>query len=97
MDHSQTYLAMGNLACTLHQLDELFEAKGLGVQVLDWRKAHLGPGHRLMEDLAYTLRKLGEVREAEELFSQVEELRGATKRPSPGDSTVGVISSPSDL
>jgi hypothetical protein len=96
MDHSQTYLAMGNLACTLHQLDELFEAKGLGVQVLDWRKAHLGPGHRLMEDLAYTLRKLGEVREAEELFSQVEELRGATECSSTDGSIASVVSSPSD-
>jgi hypothetical protein len=74
---------MGNLACTLVELDELPEAKGFDVQVLDWRKVHLGPKHRLtilaMENLADTLTRLGEIGAADRLMAQVEELQSTTE------------------
>jgi hypothetical protein len=100
MDHPDTSRAMGNLAGTLKRSGELSEAKGLEVQVLDWRRVHLGPSHWLtivaMENLACTLERLSEATEAEKLFAQVEELRGATERSSTDGSTASVVSSPSD-
>jgi hypothetical protein len=92
MDHPDTYTAMDNLAATLLHLDQLSEAKGLEVQVLDWCKVYLEPEHPntslAIENLAYTLMKVGEFNEAGELFIQLKELHGATNASaSPNTST----------
>jgi hypothetical protein len=53
---------MSSLAVTLHGLGELDEARRLQVQVLKWRKEHLGPKHkytiRAVENLACTFEKV---------------------------------------
>jgi hypothetical protein len=90
---------MANLAATCFELDELSQARRLEVEVLDWRKVHLGLKHPetilVMHNLAYTFRKLGEINKAEELLAQVKELRDATECSHPEGSTEGVVSSPS--
>jgi hypothetical protein len=56
------------------------------MQVLEWRKAHLGMGHpntyRTMDELAITLRQLGELAEARGLevqFSNGQQMVGASR------------------
>jgi tetratricopeptide (TPR) repeat protein len=74
---------MGNLANTLRNLGEFTEARGLLVQVFEWRKAHLGMDryhrdtYQTVGRLAHTLRNLGELAEARGLEEQVLEWRKA--------------------
>jgi tetratricopeptide (TPR) repeat protein len=66
---------LSDLASVLWDLGRLREAEGLGRQVLEWRKKHLGTNHVstaiARNNLATTLHDVGELDQAKELRIQV--------------------------
>ncbi|KAJ7252033.1 hypothetical protein C8J57DRAFT_1723042 [Mycena rebaudengoi] len=70
-EHSDTLVAMSNLAVTYHDLGKLTESEDLKMVVLEKRKQILGPDHpetlAAMSSLAATYWKLGKFAEALEL------------------------------